>query len=217
LNIWFIRIELRIRHPPDISPLNSSELFFNLNQGMARSIDFQKILLVFLFASAGIAAVPIHRAGTEKTENYVSDGVIVGGQHQDGLALRTVRESFTKQSSVERVVLDVSSSGGKTNPTRPGFFHLAIQTTPLRIVIDLEDTNTSMISAQDLTRVFKHSHYFQKPVLITSQEDKTVTLELTLKQPLKFEVFELGSSDKPARIVIDAAPIKKGFSKGNAG
>ena len=158
---------------------------------------------VFSFNSV-FAAVPVTKATTEKTGQYVAAGVIVGGQHQADLSLLSVRKSFDKKNSTERIVLDIVASDGKTPVLRPGFFHLAIQQQPARIVIDLENTTRSIVSASDLAKVFSNSHFFQRPALITSSNDKTVTLELALKVPVKLDVFELSATDKPARIVVDA-------------
>ena len=158
--------------------------------------------ITVFFSIAAIAAVPVRQAAGEKKNVYLESGVFVGGRDRGPLTLENVRHSVQTSTGLERVVFDVASAASDS-VGRPGFFHIAIQKKPRRVVIDLQDVNGAKLNAPQVTRVLQSSPYFSKAVYYFDRAHQALTIELPLKTDAEIEVFELASSDKPGRIVMD--------------
>jgi hypothetical protein len=150
-----------------------------------------------------IAAIPVQHATTEKKNRYMELGVFVGGHSQQRLTLLNFRHSLS-EGSQERLVLDMGDGAEGRPVDRAGFFHVSIQKSPRRVVIDLENTEKSNVTAQQVTRALRKSPYFAKAEFFFDHRSKNLTIELPLKSRAQIEVFELVSIGKPGRIVIDA-------------
>ena len=141
------------------------------------------------------ASIPIQQVAPEKKSYYMSEGVFVGGHTQENLTLFNVRQSRQKHFE-ERLVFDIGN-------TRPGFFHISIQKNLHRLVIDLENTVDSKVTASRLKEIFRKSRIFKTPHLFQDTLTKSVTIEIPLKREVQVEVFELAGFKMPGRIVVD--------------
>jgi hypothetical protein len=161
----------------------------------------KRLVAVFLLAATGIGAIPVQHATSEKKNRYMELGVFVGGHSQPKLILLNVRHNL-EANGQERLVLDMG--GDDDAPVdRPGFFHVSIQKTPRRVVIDLENTEKFRVTAQQVTRLLSKSPFFTRAEFYADHQSKNLTIELPLKTRAQIEVFELVSIGKPGRIVID--------------
>src|SRR5947208_630414 len=119
------------------------------------------ILAVLLIGTFAAAAIPVQQASTEKKERYLDSGVFVGGFDQGVLTLLNVRHSF--QKNIERIVFDLGRDD-KRSVERPGFFHIAIQKKPSRVIIDLQNVSKSKVSESQITQILRKAHFFSKAV-----------------------------------------------------
>jgi hypothetical protein len=164
-----------------------------------------KKLFLFAISTALLAAVPVHQAGTEKQDKYVSDGVLVGGRDHGLLTLFNVRHSITPK--FERLVFDLGDRTKDGGVERPGFFHVSIQYALKRIIIDLENVSESAVTSEQIATLFKKSNTFSKVSMVSDSLHKNLTIELPLKKKSEVEVFELVTPGKPGRIVMDTRPL----------
>lgn len=146
------------------------------------------------------------KALSTKTDQYLSQGVVIGGQAGPGFTLLNVRRQNTKNLALERVILDIGDKEGKPLFNRVGYFHVSVEQAPARVVIDLSQMLGSRVSEISLGRLFLKSPFIKKAELSIEDGDNTAKIVLSTKVPVVAEVFQMPSKDKPSRIVID---IKK--------
>ena len=84
------------------------------------------IFLLF-FSFNAFASIPIQQSAFEKKNRYIDKGVFIGGYDRGIQELLGVRESFDKNSLIERLVLDIAPKAKILGTERPGFFHVSIQ------------------------------------------------------------------------------------------
>jgi hypothetical protein len=109
-----------------------------------------------------------------------------------------------QSSGLERFVFDVGSDKPENSAGRPGFFHITIQKSPRRVVVDLEDIDQTKFGAEQFSHLIEKSPHFSKVSFYYDAKFKNLTIEMPLKEPAKIEVFELVTVGKPGRIVLDA-------------
>ena len=176
---------------------------FMLNLGLWFSI-FTASFVPSIFAKASI---PVEQAATEKKDHYLKEGVFVGGFDQGAMILANVRHSYTPENHMERLVLDLAPENSPGHLQRPGFFHVAIQgkgrAVGDRLVIDLANCKEAKVTAQQVSKVLSQSHFFASAIFTFDEESSNLTIEVPIKTPAEFEIFELASDKKPGRIVID--------------
>ena len=171
-----------------------------MDKNIALSIAFS-----ILFSISAWAAIPVHQANGEKQNQYIDNGVFVGGRDHGPLTLLNVRHSL--KGKIERLVFDLGQKGVVGGVERPGFFHISIQTKPQRIVIDLENVTNTKVTAQQISHLFSKSPYLSKISLFEDSFHQNMTIELPLKSPAQMEVFELVTAGKPGRIVLDITSL----------
>jgi hypothetical protein len=167
---------------------------------MVRLCSLTLMTLVLLVGAHSSGAIPVRQAANEKQERYVPLGVFVGGQDHGPLVLFNVRHSLT--SKFERLVFDVGQKKS-SGIERPGFFHISIQESPKRVVVDLENVTQTNVDARQIAKLFSKSPFFSKVSIYEDGTHKNLTLELPLKVKAQMEVFELVTPGKPGRIVMD--------------
>jgi hypothetical protein len=161
------------------------------------------IVLVTLLTLSTITngAIPVRQAGSEKQNHYIESGVFVGGHDHGFLSLLNVRHNL--KNEMERLVFDVGQKTTTDAMERPGFFHIALQKQPNRIVLDLENVIYSKVTAEQILGLLKKSPYVTHVNLYQDSIHKNLTLEILLKKAVQMEVFELVTPGKPGRIVMD--------------
>ncbi len=163
------------------------------------------LLAVGVFVTISVLAeVPVQQVGSDKKSRFLETGVFVGGYSQSELALLDIRHSMSKPAKIERIVLDIGDIKTGKPVDRPGFFHVAIQKNPKRIVVDLENVEEAKITSQAFTQLLKKSPYFSKVNYFFDTRSKNLTIEISVKAPVEVEVFELVNEKMPGRIVVDA-------------
>lgn len=162
---------------------------------------FVYILCVFVAAQAE-GAVP-KKALDKKVNAYVNDGIIIGGRAGQAYSLLNVRRDVSPKIGMERVILDIGDMDGR--PLRGGvaYFQASVEKNPARVVLDLAQVNRSAVTEAKLKKAFLKSPYVKSVELMADPEDRSATMVLNLKENMGVEVFEMPSTTRASRIVID--------------
>ncbi len=166
------------------------------------------VFLFFLAVPVGeVQAASVYKKSLDKKIGaYLQDGVIVGGRVGKGYTLLSLRRSFTKQTETERVVLDIGDINGKPILGEVGYYHVSIERSPARVVIDLAQVSRSGVDQDKLLKIFKSSPLVKSAEITYDPEDSATNLVLNFKYKTQVEVFEINSPNAPGRIVIDMKP-----------
>ena len=132
----------------------------------------------------------IWKIGDRKKSIYLAQGVFhfpqVSGKHQ----ISGLRSSYVPNLGYERLVIDFS--GGSISKI---YGH--ISSTNKRIAIDFTNANVA-----NNVRSLKNTKYI-KNIDIFEIDPESVTMEISLKEKLNFDIFFL---ENPGRLVIDIKP-----------
>ncbi len=166
------------------------------------------LILSLFIAQRSFAASVYKQALDKKLDSYIQNGVVLGGQSGLAFSLLNVRRSNSKAIDTERIVLDMGDHELKPLINRLSFFHVSIQQKPTRVVVDLAQVQKSKISAEKLQQIFARSPIVKKTSLSFDPVDFSASLSLDLAVPSEIEVFQMPSTDRPSRIVIDIRRLK---------
>ncbi len=153
-------------------------------------------LLMMSTSQAAIAKTPMYRAEPKKTQVYVREGVIEGGEGGAiGGYVSNIRRS--KNPGYERVVLDVD---GATIPA----FHAALEPDQKRIVFTLNGKTKPSFSPENIKKAFTKSALVRSIDLYPKIDEESWSFTLRMKDGYPIEIFYLTS---PNRIVIDIKDV----------
>ncbi len=155
-------------------------------------------------------ALPHRKALDHKTNQYLSEGIFVGGRSGMGGTLLDVRRSFDKSAQAERIVLDWGDERGRPLLGKIGFFHIGLDKKNKRAVIDLTQVSQSGLSEDAVVKRLKDSPLIKKTQLIFDPFNVSTQLILDFKSDVAVEAFYLLEPTKAARLVLDLRPLKKG-------
>lgn len=152
-------------------------------------------IFLLLSVSTAVAALEPSRvrdALAKKTANYLSDGVVTGGDREvRGGIVKNLRRATN--AGFERIVLDVDSE-------KPPYFQAAIEPSEKRIVVTLFGSPHIGLDAKKIVDQFKKSPHVRKVELFPKVEEETFIFALHLRNPVPVEVFQLSA---PSRIILD--------------
>jgi hypothetical protein len=163
------------------------------------------ILILLFIIVPTISESQTIKAKVGKKNIYLDSGKLQGGLGKPGgMDVYDIR--FGKHGTFERLVLEIHERLSNQPYDTPCFYQVTYEQYPLRLVIDLDSTR-SEFSAHFPD--FSTSDYISGVHRLLSYDWGNYNFALTLKKPIKYEVFEL---HKPARIIID---IKEGDKSEN--
>ena len=170
----------------------------------------RKIILFLTVAISvpSLAASIYKRALDTKTDQYITQGVVIGGNSGAGFTLLNVRRESSSKLALERVILDIGDRDGKPLLNKLGYFHVSVEQNPSRVVIDLSQVNRSAVSEAGISRIFSKSPFVKTVEMMMEPEDNSAKLVLNTKVPVAAEIFKLPSASKASRIVIDIKKAK---------
>lgn len=168
---------------------------------------FMVFAIVILAGATARAATPFKQSLSEKKNIYMRDGVFTGGRA--GAAgpagsIITVRRGFSAKAQLERVIVNMGDREGKPLKMEPTYFQASMDAANRRVILDITQLRLSKVSEQQIRKLFKGSPYVESVNFTLDSEDKSASMVLNLKRPMKLEVFRLA---KPARIVMDLKPV----------
>lgn len=151
--------------------------------------------LAFLTSVSAFAALDstrVHKAEPKKTEVYVREGLVVGGDR--AITDATVKDlRRATNAGYERIVLDLESAGMP-------FYQVALEPESKRIVVTLHGRSRLGLNAPKIHTLFRKSPLVSKVELFPRVDDESWSFALHLKSAVPVEVFELRS---PNRVILD--------------
>ena len=156
----------------------------------------------FSVAHAALEQSRYFQADGKKTEHYISDGVVVGGDP----AIHSVRVTEIRRAAnpkFERIVIDLDASradGEVTALARPPYYQVSVNPEEKRIVYTLWGKPQLDFQAQKVMAAFKKSRVVESVELLPAVNPDQWTFVLNLKAGSPVEVFDL---TQPARIITD--------------
>jgi hypothetical protein len=159
-------------------------------------------ILVATAASASLEPSRFFQADGKKTEHYVSDGVVVGGDP----AIRSVRVTDIRRAAnpqFERIVIDLDASRQDGEPTalaRPPYYQVSVNPEEKRLVYTIWGKPQLDFKAPGVLAALKKSKVVESVELLPAVNPDQWTFVLNLKTSSPVEVFDLV---QPARIITD--------------
>ena len=153
------------------------------------------LILLFILAPTTSESQTI-KAKVGKKNIYLDSGKVQGGVGKPGgMDVYDIR--FSKHDAFERLVLEIHERQINRPYDTPCFYEVTYEQYPFRLVVDLDSTRSEF--SADFPN-FANSDYISGEYSLLSHDWGNYNFALTLKKPIKFEVYELHN---PARIVID--------------
>lgn len=152
-------------------------------------------------ARAALRPDKIHVADAKKTQAYVRDGLIVGGDAAiDDVTVRDIRRAANRE--FERIVIDLEGTlaGEPAAIQRPPYYHVAVTPDERRLVLTLWGRPKLVFDSGRVVKAFKKSSVIGSVELLPRLDDESWTFVLGLKAGSPVEVFELSN---PVRIIVD--------------
>lgn len=154
-----------------------------------------RLLSLSLFISTASAALEpnqVKEALPKKTESYLKDGLITGGDRQIQASLvKNIRRA--ENGGFERIVIDLDSE-------RAPYYQAAIEASNRRILVTLFGGPRLGIDAKKVVDGFRKSSVVSRVEIFPKVEDDSWTFAIYLKSAVPVEVFELTA---PTRIIFD--------------
>ena len=158
------------------------------------------------FAVASMAAVNaqhVFQASSKKTEHYLADGVVVGGDSAiQSVKIKDLRRA-ANPAGFERIVMDLDASRADGEPTaleRPPYYQVSINPEERRLIYTIWGKPQLDLQATKVIAAFKKSPIVQSVEFLPIVHPDQWTFVLNLKSGRPVEVFDL---TQPARIITD--------------
>ncbi len=181
---------------------------------IARVLALKTLLTLCLLLTLGLSAgaraevkpANVHVADAKKTDAYVRDGLIVGGDKaMDDVSVKDIRRAAN--AGFERVVIDLEASQ-VTNASaisRPPYFQVAVTPDESRILFTIWGRPRLEFDSKKVIAAFQKSAVVKNIVLLPRVEEDSWTFALELKGGKPVEVFELSN---PVRLIMDIKATK---------
>jgi hypothetical protein len=160
------------------------------------------VLLIAKVASASLEPSRFFQADGKKTENYISDGLVVGGDP----AIQSVRVTEIRRAAnpkFERIVIDLDASrqdGEATALARPPYYQVSVNPEEKRLVYTIWGKPQLDFKAPAVVAALKKSNVIESVEILPAVHADQWTFVLNLKAGSPVEVFDLV---QPARIITD--------------
>jgi hypothetical protein len=164
------------------------------------------LLAVSASARAELRPEKVYIAEARKTQTYIKDGLIVGGdQAIQDVVIKDIRRA--KNGLFERVVIDLegNQNGEPAAIQRPPYYQVAVTPDEKRLVFTVWGKPKLGLDAKKVNAAFKNSQSIQDVQLYPKVEKDSWTFALDMKAGQAVEVFELSD---PVRIIIDIRASK---------
>lgn len=172
-------------------------------------------ILFFLTSTTSFGAIDRRferrSAPVKKMNQYIKDGQFFGGKSGSGYSLTDVRRIFSAKDQVERIILEVGDEQGRPSPNA-AYFQVNLYKELNRIDVDLAQMQGASLDQKKITDLFKQSAYVKNVKLNYDPEDRSIIMQIHLKQPGQLEVIRMPGQKKHARIVLDIQPIAEATS-----
>lgn len=141
-------------------------------------------------------------ATTRKANEYIRDGIVIGGQNGIGYSLMDIRRFYSSKDRVERLIFEMGDEKGLPAKTL-GFFQVNLDSKLRRIDVDLSQMRGAALDQNKVADLFKSSPFVKNVKLNYDPEDRAILMQVFLKQNVEMEVFEIPAKNKFSRIALD--------------
>jgi hypothetical protein len=167
------------------------------------------ILVLLALAGPSVFAASTYKKSLDvKRNEYLRDGVFIGGQAGTGASLLGLRRTYSGKLQTERVIVDLGDKDANPSGTQVGYFQVSMDAKNQRVILDLAQLMISKVNERQIQETFQKSPYVKSTELTLDPEDHAATLVLNLKGPMKLEVFQIRKAKKPGRVVMDLKPVR---------
>ena len=152
-------------------------------------------------ARADLRPEKVYVAESRKTQTYIKDGLITGGdQAIKDVIVKDIRRA--RNLLFERIVIDLEGNQGgePAEIQRPPFYQVAVNPEEKRLVFTLWGKPKLAFDAQKVQAAFKKSEWIKTMELYPVVDGDSWTFALEMRSVQGVEVFELSD---PVRIIID--------------
>lgn len=155
-------------------------------------------------------SLKVHRAQTLASPlRYIKDGVIIGGEVGRPLIFEKLLHKTNSKTGAERWTLQMTSPVAEelSSPTlqkKMSYFHIHMDAKNSQIVIDLSDVQKTALSEAALKAQLKDSPNIESLRLLVDPEDRSTSLRLQLRQPVK-----LAARVKERQLILDFRRLAK--------
>jgi hypothetical protein len=170
-------------------------------------------------ARAELRPDKVHVADSKKTQAYIRDGLITGGDKAiNEVVVKDIRRAAN--AGYERIVIDLEGTRGGEPAAipRPPFYQISVTPDEKRIVVTIWGNPKLGFDSNRVIHAFKRSSVIQSLELMPRVEENTWTFVFGLKGESPVEVFELAN---PVRIIMDvkasARPATASGAEGEEG
>ena len=175
-------------------------------QAWPRFLTVLCLLLVVVEAHA----IPHRKSLGHKTNQFLREGVFIGGRSGMGATLLDVRRSYDSKARSERIVLDWGDQNAKPMVGSIGFFHVSVDAKNKRVVVDLSQVVQSSLQEAEILKRLKASPLIKSSRLLFDPYNVSTQLILEFKSPIAVETFYLVNNKDPSRLVLDVRPAGTG-------
>lgn len=143
----------------------------------------------------------IHVAGSKKTNTYIEEGLISGGdQAIQDVIVKDIRRA--KNPGYERIVIDLEGNrnGEPAELQRPPYYQVAVQPKEKRLTITVTGHPNLSFNTKKVLESLKKSTLIKKVTLLPKVEDNLWVFALSTHGKVPVEVFEL---THPVRVILD--------------
>jgi hypothetical protein len=152
-------------------------------------------------AQADIRPEKVYVAENRKTQTYIKDGLISGGDSaiQD-VVIKDIRRA--KNPLFERIVIDLegNQNGEPAAIPRPPYYQIAVTPDEHRMLVTIWGHPKLAFDAKKVSSLFKSSATVSAIEMLPKIEPDSWTFALQIKPGESVEVFELSD---PVRIIVD--------------
>jgi hypothetical protein len=159
-----------------------------------------------VLSQADLRPEKVYIAEARKTQTYIKDGLIVGGdQAIQDVVVKDIRRA--KNPLFERIVIDLEGNQGGEPAAiqRPPYYQVAVTPDENRLVFTVWGKPKLTLDAKKVLAAFKNSRSIEAVQLFPKVEKDSWTFALDMKAAQAVEVFELSD---PVRIIIDIRSSK---------
>ena len=164
--------------------------------------------LAALAVGSASAASLYKRALDERKQAYITEGAFYGGVVQKPSSLVNLRRKYAASTDMERLIVDIGDEQLKPRKDPLGSYHVAIERSPSRLVLDFSYIHKSALTEVQMQNIFKASPFVKEVRAVMDPEEHSLNLVLSLKKPVAVEVYEIAKSGEPSRLVIDMKGAK---------
>lgn len=164
-------------------------------------LGFVSWLIFPSIAGAELRPDKVYLAEGKKTQHYVRDGLITGGDKAiDEFVVKDIRRAVNP--GYERVVIDLGGSRGEDSVAveRPPYFQVAVTPDEKRLVLTVFGKPRLDFDSRKVSELFRKSPVVERLMLLPSLEESSWTFAVEMKSGKPVEVFELSN---PVRLIVD--------------